>query len=251
MANLTSFRDVVNDRFYDLIYQALSAHVEDGPEGLECYSSMVPDPTEARLDDMRIKFLDITGTVSNELQFDAVVDADIEITGGDRHNVESDLAGQWFRVACSCDIDNGIKNLRIHGFTIYRRSSNKKPGQLSDYLVPIIYKDQLDAVATNFLQQYYPEALAAPTSIDVEILTERMGLTVRQEHLTKNNSLFGQVFFADSIVPCYDPQVGKYKEVPVEEGTILVDPNVFFMYTYGTYRSTVVHECVHWSLHMA
>ena len=35
MANLTSFRDVVNDRFYDLIYQALSAHVEDGPEGLE------------------------------------------------------------------------------------------------------------------------------------------------------------------------------------------------------------------------
>ena len=249
MANLTSFRDVVNDRFYDLIYQALSAHVEDGPEGLECYSSMVPDPTEARLDDMRIKFLDITGTVSNELQFDAVVDADIEITGGDRHNVESDLAGQWFRVACSCDIENGIKNLRIHGFTIYRRSSNKKPGQLSDYLVPIIYKDQLDAVATNFLQQYYPEALAAPTSIDVEILTERMGLTVRQEHLTKNNSLFGQVFFADSIVPCYDPQVGKYKEVPVEEGTILVDPNVFFMYTYGTYRSTVVHECVHWSLH--
>lgn len=115
--------------------------------------------------------------------------------------------------------------------------------------MPIIYKDQLDAVATNFLQQYYPEALAAPTSIDVEILTERMGLTVRQEHLTKNNSLFGQVFFADSIVPCYDPQVGKYKEVPVEEGTILVDPNVFFMYTYGTYRSTVVHECVHWSLH--
>ena len=35
----------------------------------------------------------------------------------------------------------------------------------------------------------------------------------------------------------------------MEEGTILVDPNVFFMYTYGTYRSTVVHECVHWSLH--
>lgn len=116
MANLTLFRDVVNDSFYNLIFQAL-AHVENGTDGLECYSSMVPDPTEARLDDMCIKFLDITGTASNALRFDVVAEADIEITG-----------------------------------------------------------------ATSFLQQYYIQRHWTPTSIDVEVLTERMGLTVWQEH---------------------------------------------------------------------
>lgn len=249
MANLTSFKDVVNDRFFDLIYQALEAHVEDNPGDLECSTSLVQDPTEARLDAMEIRLLDITGTTSNELRLDVVVSAEIEIKERHRSDVESDMGGQWFRVACSCDVANGIKNFRILGFSIYRPNRSKKPGQLSDYLVPIIHKADLDSVAENFLRQYYPEALAAPTSIDIEVLTERMGLTVRQEHLTKNSSLFGQVFFADSIVPCYDPQAGKYTQVPVEQGTILVDPNVFFMYTFGTYRSTVVHECVHWALH--
>ncbi|MCM1232363.1 MAG: helix-turn-helix domain-containing protein [Ruminococcus flavefaciens] len=249
MANLTSFKDVVNDRFYNLIFQALEAHVEDDPGSLGCRTNLVQDPTEARLDDMDIKLLDITGTVSNELKFDVVVGAEIEIKERHRSDVESDMAGQWFRVACSCDISNGIKNFRIHGMTIYSRNQNRQPGQLSDYLVPIIHKTDLDSVADSFLRQYYPEALEAPTSIDIAKLTERMGLTVRQEHLTKTGSLFGQVFFADSIVPCYDPQAEDYKKVPVEEGTILVDPNVFFMYTFGTYRSTVVHECVHWALH--
>lgn len=249
MANLTSFKDVVNDRFYDSIYQALEAHVEDNPGELECSTSLVQNPTEARLDNMEIKMLDITGTTSNELLLDVVVSTEIEIKERYRSDVESDVGGQWFRVACSCDIANGIKDFSIHKFSIYHPDHSRKPGQLSDYLVPIIRKEELDAVATSFLQQYYPEALAVPTSIDIDVLTERMGLTVRQEHLTKNSSLFGQVFFAESIVSCYDRQAGKYKQVPVEQGTILVDPNVFFMYTFGTYRSTVVHECVHWALH--
>lgn len=249
MANITSFKDIVNDRFYNLIFQSLEAYVEDNPGDLDCSTSLVRDPTLARLDDMEIKLLDITGTVSNEIQFDAVVSAEIEISERHRSDVESDVAGQWFRVACSCDVSNGIKNLRILGFSIYHPSHNKKPGQLSDYLVPIIRKEEMDDVAEAFLREYYPEALAAPTSLDISVLTQRMDLTVRSEHLTKTASLFGQVFFADSIVQCFDPQAGRYKDVAVEEGTILVDPNVFFMYTFGTYRSTVVHECVHWALH--
>lgn len=249
MANITSFKDVVNDRFYNLIFQALEAHVEDNPGDLGCSTRNVQDPTEARLDDMDIRLLDITGTVSNELKFDVVVSAEIEIKERHRSDVESDMMGQWFRVACSCDISNGINNFRIHGFSIYYRNRSKKPGLLSDYLVPIIHKKDMDSIAENFLRQYYPEALTAPISIDIFKLTERMGLTVRQEHLTKTGSLFGQIFFADSVVPCFDTEAGKYKNVSVEEGTILVDPDVFFMYTLGTYRSTVVHECVHWSLH--
>lgn len=162
MANLTSFKDVVNDRFYNLIYQALEAHVEENPGDLDCSTKIVQDPTGARLDDMEVKLLDITGTVSNELRFDTVVSADIEISERHRSDVESDMAEQWFRVACSCDVSNGIKNFRIHGFSIYHPNRNKKPGQLSDYLVPIIHKEDMDAVAEAFLRLYYQRLLTLP-----------------------------------------------------------------------------------------
>ena len=57
------------------------------------------------------------------------------------------------------------------------------------------------------------------------------------------------MFFADCVVPCYDEEKGVYHDVAVDEGTILVDPDVFFMRTLGSYNNTIVHECVHWGLH--
>ena len=140
VANLTSFKDVVNEKFFDRIYQELGTHVEDNPGELECFTSLVQDPTEATLEDMEIKLLDITSTTSNELRLDVVVSAEIEIKERHRSDVESDVAGQWFRVACSCDVADGIKNFRIHKFSIYHPDHSRKLGQLSDYLIPNIYQ---------------------------------------------------------------------------------------------------------------
>jgi len=250
MANIASFKDVIADRFYDVIFSALAAHVEENPSKLGCRSSSVQDPEEARLEDMDVRLLSITGTTSNELKFDVVVSAEIEITETARHHdLENDCAEQWFRVSCSCDVSNGIKNFRVEGFCIYSKSRAGKPGQLSDYLVPVIHKEELDAVAEGFLRQYYPEALESPMPVPAADLAARMGLTIRQEHITKTCTVFGQVFFADCVVPCYDEEKGVYHDVAVDEGTILVDPDVFFMRTLGSYNNTIVHECVHWGLH--
>lgn len=249
MAKIASFKDVIADKFYDVIFSALSAHIEENPSRLGCRSSAVQDPEEAALSDMEVRLLNITGTTSTELKFDVVVSAEIEIAETVRRDRETDSAEQWFRVSCSCDISNGIKNFRVEDFCIYSKSRAGKPGQLSDYLVPIIHKNELDSVAEDFLRQYYPEALDKPMCVPAADLAARMGLTIRQEHITKTCSVFGQVFFADCLVPCYDEEKGIYHEVAVEEGTILVDPDVFFMYTLGSYNNTIVHECVHWGLH--
>lgn len=249
MAKIASFKDVISDRFYDVIFSALSAHIEENPSRLGCRSSVVQEPEEASLEDMDVRLLSITGTTSTELKFDVVVSAEIEIAETVRRERETDSSEQWFRVSCSCDISNGIKNFRVEDFRIYSKSRAGKPGQLSDYLVPIIHKEGLDSVAEDFLRQYYPEALEKPTCVPAADLAARMGLTICQEHITKTCSVFGQVFFADCLVPCYDEEKGVYHEVAVEEGTILVDPDVFFMYTLGSYNNTIVHECVHWGLH--
>jgi hypothetical protein len=106
MAKIASFKDVISDKFYDVIFSALSAHIEENPARLGCRSSYVEEPGEARLEDMEVRLLSITGTTSTELKFDVVVSAEIEIAETVRRERESDSAEQWFRVSCSCDISN-------------------------------------------------------------------------------------------------------------------------------------------------
>ena len=72
------------------------------------------------------------------------------------------------------------------------------PNPLSDALVPIIYKEQLEATANDFLGRYYPEALKTPMAIDPTKLAKEMGLTIDVRNITKDLSIFGQVYFHDT-----------------------------------------------------
>lgn len=250
MARLASFSDVIYDRFYDELHNALSAHIEDNPASCGFRTRLVSDPQEVELQDYHIKFTDVTGTVSDELAFDVIVEAEAEIAETHHGERISDSTEQWYRISCSCDISNGIKNLRISDIKVYYRGKGQpKFGRLSDYLVPIIRKEELDMVAEQFLRQYYPEALLQPTPVNTSELARRMGLTIRAERITKSASVFGQVFFADCMVPVYDPEKDAYQDIAIEEGTMLVDPEVFFMRVIGSFNNTIVHECVHWGLH--
>lgn len=79
MARLASFSDVIYDRFYDELHNALSAHIEDNPASCGFRTRLVSDPQEVELQDYHIKFTDVTGTVSDELAFDVIVEAEAEI----------------------------------------------------------------------------------------------------------------------------------------------------------------------------
>ena len=242
MAKIASFKDLIADMFYDDLYKALGDFVEDEPGKLGCRSYTIQDPDEAALCDMSVKLLNITGAPGSSLNFDVIVSAEMEIAETVRRNREVDEAEQWFRISCSCDTAHGIQGIQIGRICVYNKQRQSKIGQLSDYLVPIIYKENLDAEATKFLEQYYPEALKTPMALPVDDLARRMGLTVQQAHITKTCSVFGQVFFGDSTVECYDEEAHCYRSLDVKEGTILVDPNVFFMYSVGSMNNRVAQR---------
>ena len=60
MGKLSSFRDVIEDMFYNDIFNALSAFIEDNPSRLESSSYRVQSPDEAALSDLKVQFVDIT-----------------------------------------------------------------------------------------------------------------------------------------------------------------------------------------------
>ena len=64
---------------------------------------------------------------------------------------------------------------------------------MSNALVPIIYKDNLEKEAEAFLRKYYKEALLQPMWVDPSELAKRMKLTVIRHRISKDMNVFGQI----------------------------------------------------------
>ena len=75
---------------------------------------------------------------------------------------------------------------------------------------------------------------------------EAMCLTVH--HAPLPDGVFGRTYFNNATVDIYDWD-RNVVSADIEEGTILVDPDVFFMRNIGSVNNTIIHECVHWDKH--
>lgn len=50
-------------------------------------------------------------------------------------------------------------------------------------------------IAEAILKKYEPDALLTPTRIEPETIAQQMGLQIEYESITKDASIFGQVYF--------------------------------------------------------
>ncbi len=86
---LSSFRDVIEDKYFDDIFNALTEYVENNPDKLDSKSYRIESPDESTLSNIEVKFVNITDSAGNEILFDVVVSAEIEITETVRGNRET------------------------------------------------------------------------------------------------------------------------------------------------------------------
>ena len=68
---------------------------------------------------------------------------------------------------------------------------NKKTGAL------ILGKNRLDDYAAKFLSAHCKEAIETPMSLPVEKILNELGLTVKEEKLSKNGDIFGCCLLLD------------------------------------------------------
>ena len=104
MTRLSSFRDVIEELFYNDIFNALSEYVENNPDKLDSNSYCVKRPDEAALSGIEVKFVNITDSEDNGILFDVVVSAEIEVAETVRRNREIDGVEQWFRISCFAEL---------------------------------------------------------------------------------------------------------------------------------------------------
>lgn len=177
---------------------------------------------------------------------------------------EKETVNQLFRLQCQGNLACGLCDFSIQNVSArierivdedgspildFAELDSVSKWYLSDEMVPYIDENALEGSAEAFLRLYYPEARRAPMAIDPYVLAERMGLSVVKHRIDKDQRVYGQIYFRAAEATLYDEARDAATKLAVQPGTIVVDEKANFMRNAGTFRTTIVHECVHWRYH--
>ena len=245
-----SIKDYIEDRLGEELAQIASDFVDEHTDLLEEKMRQLHVVGEYEIDETVIAAVFPKRKENCRLFLDIGLKTVVILHEGDYHYDEEESVEIWCSVKGEGDLSKGLEDFVVSSVGEYRNRS-KELGVLSDALVPVWGSEKFDydAEAERFLQKYYPEALEEPMLLDPDQLVKRMGLTKLTHHISRDCSVFGQIYFedVDDAAICrddYEPDI-----LAVQAGTIIVDPDVFFLRNLGAQNNTVVHECVHWEYH--
>lgn len=254
MATGRSFAEFVKDKCYNGLYQTAEDYVNENWESMDLYTQNVHRIGHAEMIDATIERVYVRDLPEMRVAFEVGMQLEIDVKEGDYHYDESDQCYPWIRIYCEGDLSCGLDDWEIIRVEPYSKKS-APPNSLSDALVPYIPYDQLDKVATEFLKEHYPAALKVtpygqpPVSFDPLVLADSLGLTVKQQRIREDASVFGQIYFVETDAEMYDANEGKTVTMTIPGKTIIFDPQMYLLRNLGSVNNTIVHECVHWVKH--
>ncbi|MGS4677602.1 XRE family transcriptional regulator [Streptococcus agalactiae] len=243
------FDKYIFDTYYEQIVKTVKGFIFNNKDNTDLSTYMVPEPNGfIEFDNFELYKINYEIINNCELNLEIIVIANVIVRQYIKGEMEIDTKTKFVSVYAEVELDSGIKNFRIYNTEFksdqYKKSRNLK---LSKDWVPYIRKKDFDAIAEKFLRKYYPQALTQPTPVPVETIVSEMGLSIHQEKLTIDNSVFGKMVFKDTDVEVIEDE--QLVSEHFNKGSILVDKDVVFKRNVGSYNNTVIHECVHRELH--
>lgn len=244
-----SVKKYFQEEHEDKLYDAICDRLEEHPEELKRSFRKLHRMGALTLEEIEVISVYTERCSFDKLNFEIDVRATVSCNEEDYHYDDSRCAHPWYTVKGIGSLDNMLEDFRITKVTPYMERNKNSTRALRDTFVPNITKDNMDIVAEQVLNDFYPEALERPMPINTDVLLERLQLEKYERMLTANSSVFGRIYFEDDEVNCYNLEKGRGEILPVKAGTILVDPEVFFFRNIGSINNTIIHECVHWLFH--
>lgn len=243
-----TFAAYLEDVYYNQIFSKIKSYLFNNKGRLDLSTSVVPDPSYVELSDFQIMSINYHESNTDRIECKIAIRAEVEISGRGRRDYESDSTECWLSIPFSTTLKNGLKHVNIGYASEYSRELFRAEDALTKYLVPYIYAKDLDKHAEKFLERYCPRALKEPMPLPIKEIVEQMGLTVY--HAPLPGGIFGRTYFNDTNVKVYGNKAcTEIVEKSISSGTVLVNPDVFFMRNIGSVNNTVIHECVHWDKH--
>lgn len=243
------FDKYIFDTYNEQIINTVKKFVFSNKDNTDLSTYMVPEPNGfIEFDDFELYKINYEIINNCKLRLEIIVIADVIVRQYIKGEMEIDTKPKFVSVYAEVELDAGIKSFQIYNAEFKSdQYKNSKDLKLSKDWVPYIRRRNFDDIAERFLRKYYPQALTQPTPISVETIVSEMGLSIHQEKLTIDDSIFGKMVFKDTDVEVIEEEqlVAKH----FNKGSILVDKDVVFKRNVGSYNNTVIHECVHWELH--
>lgn len=246
MKQYASFEKYLEDKYYNDIHRAITGLILKRGRNNGFYSYTVLDPSYFQVDDIHVKTVSFHSTDGNRIIFNAAVEADVILKGMGKRDYDADVNNPWYTVSFTGYLSDGLNMVTITGVDEYSANKFDKNTTLSKYLVPYLYAEDIEKEAEKFLYKYCRQALKEPMPIPLDELMFNMGLELYEAPLPDN--IFGKTYFAEATVDVFNED-GEVVSQTIDPGTILLNPNIFFMRNIGSRNNTVVHECVHWDRH--
>ena len=219
-----SLKKYIAVHFYNSIFQAIVDFDKENDNNSKLY-------------DLEVKTVYAQDSPNLHIEFEVVVVA-----------LTEDGTERWLSLYCKGNLAQQLKDFKVIQIEPYDRKS-KRENLLTDSLVPILSKEQLDEVATHFLENYYPEALSEGKAISPVKLAKILGLRIKLRPITKENTVLGAIIFCDVKKELYDIASDSLVTERIKGRTILIDPYNFSQRNRGSVNNTIIHECVHWAFH--
>lgn len=124
--------------------------------------------------------------------------------------------------------------------------------KLSNYLLPILRKDEIEIGAEQLLLEYCPNALADRKEHDAYILADRMGLKVERLPLFNKARTLSMLFFCPGTVMVQE-ESENVDEDPPEPHPVTIPGNTILINTRAVHKDycqlEIYHECIHFDWH--
>lgn len=246
MNNLNQlFQNFLLKNFYNKFFNAVANYINNNIDDI-IFRNCSFDPDTAELSEIEGKRIIVNDKPGTILSFDFIVEAEItvaQVLRGHYHKDSEDCT-EWFRINCTGDLEQFLRDLEIGDICVYKNDENNSD-TLSNNLTPFLSCNKLDEIATDLLNNYYPEALEKIIKIDADSFIERMGLKYEERCMSLDHSTFGAIFFNSCNTQFYDTKTGEPYNCSISERTIVVDSDS----NCETLNYTKIHECAHWKLH--
>jgi len=247
LAKYESFKAYLEDNFLDDMMERLSSFVAAQPKD-SFENDAISYVSWVGLQDIHVSGVTFKDIGNDELEIRVTVDGEIEVRGKNRYGYETYEDNRCYNVFFHALLQNGLHNVRITSVSEYDVSRYERDKSLSQNLVPYMYEEDVERHAEDFLRRHYPKALMQPMAIPVEEIVASMGMTLYYAPL--EDGVFGKTYFGSEKVEVYtNISCTQTCEIITAPGTMLINPNVYFMYNVGTANNTIIHECVHWDRH--
>ncbi|MEE1249129.1 MAG: helix-turn-helix transcriptional regulator [Lachnospiraceae bacterium] len=246
MEKYKDFKEYMEEKFYDDIFNRIKSFVAGQRDSFE--SDEIYNVKWVEVDDIHVSGVTFKEMEGGFLEIRTSVDADVDVEGKARYGYDHFAVTKTYNVFFQALLENGLQQVKITKVEEYNPNTYERDRSLSQNLVPYMYEEDVEKHAEDFLKRHYPKALLQPMAIPVEEIVQAMGMKLFYAPLEEG--IFGKTYFGSEKVSVFTNIIGKETvEIITEPGTMLINPNVFFMYNIGTANNTIIHECVHWDRH--